>query len=132
MIPRTVPRTTFSSASARSAAVTAARDLRPQPAVAVRVAEEVDDLGDLVLDLVDARHVGERGAGSGIRLVELGPRSADSAEAAALRLTPEEPDEQADEQHGRAESDQYLLPQRRWRVRGIGVDLYAIVLQPLE
>ena len=38
----------------------AARDPAAEPAVLVRVAEEVDDLGQLLLRLVDAGDVGER------------------------------------------------------------------------
>jgi hypothetical protein len=97
----------------------AARDPRPEPAVALRVAEEVDDLPHLVLDLVDSRDVGERGPRAAIRLVEGRPGPAEPAEAAQARgaAAPEEPQQQPDEQQGRAEPDEDLLPQRRRRVR---------------
>ena len=110
----------------------AVRDLRAEPAVALRVAQEVDDLGDLLLDLLDAGHVGERGPRPGLRLVQLGPRPAEPADAAGPRpAAPRRRNqiEQADEQQGRAEADQQLLPERRRRVRRLGVDRYAVRLQ---
>jgi len=47
----------------------AAGDARAEPGVALRLAEEVDDLADLVLDLVDACHVRERRPRPGVRPV---------------------------------------------------------------
>ena len=46
--------------SGRAAEQDAARDPAAEPQVLVGVLEEVDDLGELVLGLVDPRHVGER------------------------------------------------------------------------
>ena len=88
-------------------------DGRAEPPVLVRVAEEVDHLGELLLHLVDAGDVVERGPRPGLRLVPLGPRPADPADAAepaAGRHPPEEPDQQPDEQQRRAEAEQQLLP----------------------
>ncbi len=74
----------------------ALRDGRAERGVLAGVAQEVDDLGELVLHLVDAGDVGERGPRTLLRLVPLGPRSADPAEAAepaaGRRHPPEEPD----------------------------------------
>ena len=60
----------------------------PQPPVAVGVLEEVDDLGHLVLDLVDAGHVGEGGAPAGLGLVAAGPGAAKAAEGARAPAPP--------------------------------------------
>ena len=113
----------------------ALRDGRAERACTCRVAEEVDDLGELVLHLVDAGDVGERGPRARLRLVPLGPRSADPAEAAepaaGRRHPPEEPDAQADEQQRRAEADQDL-GQQRHLVRRLGVDGDVLVQQQLR
>ena len=101
----------------------------------LRVAQEVDDLGDLVLDLVDARHVGERGARPGLRAVQRGPGPAERAEhaaRAAARRPSAHREEQPQQQQGRSEAEQELLPQRRACVRRVGVDRYTGALQLLE
>jgi hypothetical protein len=56
-------------------------DLRAQPPVPIRVAQEVDDLLDFVLDVVDARDVGERRPRAGLGIVAAGPGPADPAQA---------------------------------------------------
>ena len=89
------------------------RDLRAQPPVLVRLAQEVDDLGDLVLDLVDARHVGERGPWPVCgRYSVARERPNDPSDAA--RAAPAEPsadgEEQPHQQQGRPEAEQQLLP----------------------
>ena len=66
----------------------ALRDLRAEPAVLVGVAQEVDDLGELLLDLVDAGDVGEGGPRPGLGLVELGPGPAEAAERRRARRRP--------------------------------------------
>jgi hypothetical protein len=57
------------------------RDPRAEPDVLLRVAEEVDDLRELVLRLVDPRHVGE-GDPDPRRLVAAGARAAERPEHA--------------------------------------------------
>src|SRR6185437_1085432 len=59
----------------------AARDLGAQPAIPLGVAQEVDDLGNLVLHLIDTGDVGKRGAWRGRWLVKLGAGPADAADA---------------------------------------------------
>ena len=108
-------------------------DGRAQRPVLVRVAQEVDDLGQLGLDLVDAGDVGERRAWTGLGFVPLGLRPADPAQAAespAGRGPAHEPDQQADEQQRRAEADQDLL-QHRHRVGRLGVDRDVVAQQQL-
>ena len=85
----------------------ALRDGAAEPAVAVGVLEEVDDLDELLLRLLDARDVRERGALLR-RLVALGPGAPEAgAEAAAqVRGRPaHEPDEQRDQQEGGTEAE---------------------------
>ena len=106
----------------------------PQPPVAVGVLEEVDDLGHLVLDLVDAGHVGEGGAPAGLGLVAAGPGAAKAAEGARAPRAPGGPpgqqDEQADQQQGGAEPEQHPLQQRR-SGRRFGADLDVLLGQQL-
>ena len=107
-------------------------DHGPEPPVAVGVAQEVDDLGHLVLDLVDPGHVREGGAPAGLRLVAAGPGAAKAAQrpARAPGGPPGQQDEQADQQQGGAEPEQHPLQQRRPR-RRFGADLDVLLGQQL-
>ena len=86
----------------------AARDPAAQALVALRVLEEVDDLGQLRLGLVDAGDVGERH----VRVAGFDPSCAAAAEVAerahlAAGDAAAGPDEEADEQdHGAEAEDQ--------------------------
>ena len=62
-----------------------------QPAVAARVPQEVHDLGDLVLDLIDACHIGEGGRLPRARVVAEGPGPAHATQGALATAPPEPP-----------------------------------------
>ena len=89
-----------------------------EPAVLVRVAQEVDDLGQLLLRLVDAGDVGEgdacrRSARSGARAsgrTSRGRSACCPARRVAQTIS-------ADEQDRRAEADEQVLPPGRARCR---------------
>jgi hypothetical protein len=118
----------------RSAQQDALRDRAAEPSVLLRVAEEVDDLDELLLRLVDAGDVLEGGAlGGGV--VALGPAAAEAAEAArspSARGATREPDEEADEEQGRAEAEDDRLPQRRALVERLGVHRHVLLDHQLE
>src|SRR5580698_4639136 len=89
-----------------------ARDQRPDPGVPVRVAQEVDHLGDLGLGALVPGHVGERGGGAFL-VEDLGPGPARAQHAAqlpgrALRDPPEQPDRQDNRQPEHDQVDQHL------------------------
>src|SRR5918992_794985 len=113
----------------------AARDARSQLRVLVRVAKEVDDLDQLLLGLVDPRHVVERD-GLLLGLHELGARAAELTEhtagaaAGRTRRAPQEEDEQRHQQERRAEREEDRLEQRA-AVRRLGVDRHVLVLEQL-
>src|SRR5439155_694320 len=73
-----------SAGARRSGQEHALRDGSAHAQVAVRVAQEVDHLDQLLLGLVDPRHVAERGALGGV-LVAAGARAAELAEPPASR-----------------------------------------------
>jgi hypothetical protein len=90
----------------------ASRDARPEPAVLARLAEEVDDLGQLLLGLVDSRHVLERDALLR-RLVLPRLRFAHREHAAARApVAADQPDPQPDEQQCRPDAVHQGLPPR--------------------
>ena len=95
----------------------AAGDLGAEAPVALGVPEEVHDLGHLVADLVDAGHVGERGARPRGGAVAAGPGLAEPREhpapAGGSGAAPEEPDQQTDEQQRGPEAHQELDPPGR-------------------
>ena len=82
----------------------AARQARPEHAVALGVLQEVDDLLELGLGLVDPGDVGERGLGV-LLDVDLGPALADRHQAAgahaARRHAPQQEDPDAEEDQRR-------------------------------
>jgi hypothetical protein len=77
----------------------------------LRVLQEVDDLGDVLLDALVAGHVGE-GRARTFRRVGLGLAAADGHDAAHLALGPAlHPHEEADEQGHRQQQRQQCAPQ---------------------
>jgi hypothetical protein len=103
----------------------AARHPAPQPGEPGRVAQEVDDLGQVPLGLVDPGHVVEGHP----HVLALGPprprlaKAHQPAGAATLRRgAAQEPSEQEHEQDRRAEPDQHAHPRRRPGVDRFGVD----------
>ena len=109
----------------------AARDLRAEAAVLLGMLEEVDDLDELVLGLVDARHVGERHALLGV-LAAARARAPERGEHAARLRAAHEHDQQADEQQRRAEAQQDRHQQRAVRGERLGVDLDLVLLEQLR
>ena len=109
----------------------AARDPAAELAVAVGVLEEVDDLGQLLLGLVDAGDVLERD----LRLLR--PRSARARErpnAPSAFIWPaggaaREPDEQRDEQDHRAEAEDQVEQEAAALVDRLGLDRDVVVLR---
>ena len=92
----------------------AARDLAAEAAVAVRVAEEVDDLDELVLGLVDAGHVLERDPLRATRR-SAWPWSARAPRAPRRRRRPRPAHQEHEQQHQqdhRAERQQQRRQQR--------------------
>src|SRR5581483_6402693 len=69
-----------------------ARDPAAEPPVLVRVAQEVDDLGQLLLRLVDARNVGE-GDRLVARLVAVSLRAAEAARQPRAAHPADQPEE---------------------------------------
>ena len=108
----------------------ALRDRGAQRAEALRVAEEVHDLGELRLGLLDAGHVGERGALVGA-VVALRARAAEARRAAGARAA-HDPDEHADEQQRRPEADEQRLPERARGQQRARVDADVVVDQQLQ
>ena len=105
----------------------AARDAGAEPRVALRVLEEVDDFGELLLGLVDAGHVVERDPHlpTAALLDAAGGRPAEGPEHAATapaQLTAGEPHQAADEQQRRREAEEEAEPERSARVRRLCVD----------
>ncbi len=93
-------------------------------AEALGVLEEVDDLGDLLLDAVVAGDVGE-GRARPLGGVGLGPRAADGHDPAHLALRPTlHPPEEADDQDDR-EGEGEQAPERVRR-RGVVLDLDVV------
>src|SRR5919106_840903 len=111
----------------------ALRDGRPQPAVAVGVLQEVDDLDELLLRLVDAGHVGEGRSPFG-HLVPLRPRSAQPADAAGAGggRPAYEHDEEAHEEERRPEAEDQRQPERPRLLQGLGTDDDVLADERLE
>ena len=100
----------------------APRDPRPEPACSAAGSRRKSTISPhLVLDLVDAGDVGERRPRPGVRLVEGRPgpaEPAEPAEAAAGGAPREEPQQQPDEQQGRAEADEICCHKAAGRPAG--------------
>ena len=108
----------------------AARDPAAELAIAVRVLEEVDDLGQLGLRLVDAGHVLERD----LRLGALDPARARAPERAErvhlpARRAARDPHEQRDQQDHRAEAEDQVEQEPAPFVDRLGLDRDVVVLQ---
>ena len=108
---------------------------RAEALVPLRIAQEVDDLRQLVLDLVDAGHVVERDRDlrgvcpRGLRAAQ--PREPSSA--SALREAPEQQDQQAEQEERGEQPEHEPLPQRRARLRRPRVDGHVVLReQPAE
>src|SRR5690606_32219510 len=99
-----------------------------EPGVLLRLFQEVDDLGELVLGLVDARHVVE-GDARVRRLVEA-PRLAlaqpHQAAAALRRGAAEQPEVEGDQQEGGAETEQQDVERAVARLDRLRADLDAL------
>ena len=109
----------------------AVRDPAAQLAVLVRVAEEVDDLAQLLLRLVDSGDVGE-GDLVARRLVAAGTRSSERAEDVLHVARPaEQPEQEEDEEDRRPEAEQQRLPPRRAPFERLGVDRDVVLLEQL-
>ena len=107
------------------------RNAAAQLAVLGRLAEEVDDLAQLVLGLLDAGDVRE-GDLVARGLVAAGSRPSERAEGVLHVAGPaEEPEEQEDEQDRRPESEQQRLPPGRARLERLGVDRDVVLLEQL-
>ena len=111
----------------------AARDAPAEAAIAVRVLEEVDDLGELGLGLVDPRHVGERDLRrAGLHAPGAGaPERAERVHLPAARAA-REVHEQADEQDHRAEAEDDVHQHAAAGVDRLRGDDHALVLQELR
>src|SRR4029079_3774729 len=107
-------------------------DARAEPLVLLGMAQEVDDLRELLLRLVDPGHVGERHP-IAARLVALGARAAEAPEH-PLRVagTAHQEDEQPDEQDRRTEAEEEALPPRDAARQGLRVDDDALLLEQVR
>src|SRR4029077_6968514 len=108
------------------------RDAVSKPFVFLGLAQEIDELFELLLDLVDSGDVRKRGPGP-LRVVE--PRLAltKGAEQAACATGAGGPADQIqhgnhDQQRG-PEAEQQRLPERRRRVLRLGVDRHVVLLE---
>ena len=109
----------------------AVRHAAAEPAVAVGVAQEVDDLREFGLRLVDPRHVVE-GHTDRLRVDPFrarAPEVAERARRAASRRASGEQHEQSHDQQRRAEAEQQLDQEGLPRVGRLGVDLDALFLE---
>src|SRR5207302_4542999 len=93
--------------------------------VLLRVAEEVDDLRQLLLRLVDPGDVRERD-GAASRRVAPRLRTPETPKHGAAGRAPEEPEEEEQEEDRGAEAEQQALPPRPARVERLGVDHHAL------
>jgi len=93
--------------------------------------EEVHYLDALVLGLVDACDVLEGDPGVPLFIVASGAASAETAEgtpeASLRRGAPRQPHEQADQEQGRAETEEQTLPQAARLLERLGLDLDPFV-----
>jgi len=112
----------------------AVRDLRAQPAVPAGIPQEVHDLPDLVLDVLNARDVAERGPLRRPGVVPAGAGPAHAAQPAQPGgpAAAHPPVEQGAEQQGGAEAEQELFPQQRALARRVGAHGDAVGLQLAE
>ena len=109
-----------------------ARDVAAERPVPVRVAEEVDHLGKLLLRLVDAGYVGEGDALGRGGVVAARARAGKRAQRpTARRGAAKEPEEQAQQEQRRTEAKHQGLPQRRARLERLRVDHHTLVLQQI-
>ena len=105
------PREQRLAGSGRPAQEDAARDPAAEPAVLLRVAQEVDDLGQLLLRLVDAGDVGER-HGLAARLVAARAGAAQRACCPRAAHPAEDPEQEQQQDDRRTEAEEEALPQR--------------------
>src|SRR6266516_194856 len=109
------------------------RDPAAQLSVLLRVAEEVDDLGQLCLRLVDPRHVGEGDAVPGGLITACARASERSQQVLRVAGAPQQPEQQQHEDNRRAESEQQVLPPRRAGIERLRIDDDLFLLeQPRE
>ena len=100
--------------------------------VAIGVAEEVDDLAQLLLRFLDPGDVGE-GHLVARGLVPARARAPERAEDVLhAACTPEQPEQQEDEQDRRPEAEQERLPPRCAGIERLGVDDDVVLLQQLR
>src|SRR4029079_4882877 len=109
------------AAPCRAARRPSVRRAAAQPRVLRRIAQEVDDLDELVLGLVDAGDVVERDPRVALLVVAARAALADAEDAAAqapalLGGTAKKPDVERDQQQRRPEAEQ----QRRQRALRLG------------
>ena len=110
----------------------AARDAAAEPLEFLRVAQELDDLLQVVLGLVDAGDVLEGHAAVPLgQQLRLGLAEAHGASAARLHLAHEE-DPHADEQQHREPGDQHAEQRRHVVLGRLGGDLDALLVQPVD
>jgi hypothetical protein len=110
----------------------AAGDATAEALEFLRIAQELDDLLQVGLGLVDARHVLERDAALALgEQLGLGLAEAHSAPAARLHLAHEE-DPHADQQQHREPVRQQAQDRRHVVLGQLGVDLDALLLQPCD
>src|SRR5207253_6676269 len=103
-----------------------------EPAVLVGMAEKVDDLGQLLLRLVDPGDVRE-GDLLPARLVAPGARAAEGAKQVLHVPCPSRgPDDQRYEQDRRAEADEEVLPPGETLIERFRIDHDSLVLQQLS
>src|SRR6185312_6856859 len=107
-----------------------------QPGVLLRFLEKIHDLDQLVLSLVDTRHVIERDSGV-LRLVvatrtTLADAHEPTAQAAALlRRTAEDPDIESNDEQRRTEAEEQCRPRATARLDGLRTDLDLVIDQQL-
>ena len=100
--------------------------------VPLRMTQEVDDLCQLRLRFVDARHVRERDAVAG-RLVSACTRAAErSQNVLNVSCSPHQPEQQENEQKSRPETEQQVLPPRCSGIERLGVHDDAFLLKQLR
>src|SRR5690242_15212035 len=108
------------------------RDASAEFAIALRMAEEVDDLGQLSLRLVDSRDVCERDLVTR-RLIALGARAAERTQHVLdVACAAIEPEQQEHEEDRRAESEEEVLPPGCACVEGLRVYRHMPVLQEVR
>ena len=110
----------------------AARDAAAEPLELLRVAQELDDLLEVVLGLVHAGDVLEGHAAVPLGQ-QLGARLAEAHGAAGARLhLAHEEDPHADQQQHREPVEQHAHDGRHVLLGGAGAELHVLLLQPLD